>query len=45
MKSDIEVIIVKNVSSGTLDIIGEILETVFSEMNKLNSTFNISIIR
>lgn len=27
MESDIEVIIVKNVSSETLDIIGEILET------------------
>lgn len=45
MESDIEVIIVKNVSSETLDIIREILETVFSETNKLNSAFNTSVIR
>lgn len=45
MELDIEVIIVKNVSGGTLDIIGEILETMLSETNKLNSAFNTSVIR
>lgn len=45
MESDIEVIIVKNVSRRTLDIIGDILETVFIETNKLNSAFNTSVIR